>query len=344
MDILKRERIALEVIKTLKSKFDDFPEDATNNRNAPFHEAFLAAFKIKIEKYVTEVPIFISLASWMHGLNTSLGQSFFEHTAHILSDGEKLEFKDLLINPNQQTAINEIITALKNNSQNPNINNENQVLFNVTQNNLLSIQNFTADVYFEDNERIVAIELKTVKPNSGIFKGEKEKILYAKAGLKNKFPDKKIFYYLGFPFDPLNEQKCGFNKIRFFNYGVEFKKFFDPEEVLLADELWDFLSGEDNTMQTILEIINSISKPNFIENYNFIFEPKNIEVDKFKYKNILLEWFLFRELRIIDNYDIIQNVAERRKDIKRTFNQKLFGTDNKYKENRLNTLLALIDN
>ena len=78
MEDLKRERIALEVIKTLKSRFDNFPEDASDNRNAPFHEAFLKAFKMKIEEYVTDVPIFVSLASWMHGLNTSIGQSFLK--------------------------------------------------------------------------------------------------------------------------------------------------------------------------------------------------------------------------------------------------------------------------
>ena len=50
MNTLKKERIALEIIKTLKSRFDNFPEDASDNRNAPFHEAFLEAFKIISEK------------------------------------------------------------------------------------------------------------------------------------------------------------------------------------------------------------------------------------------------------------------------------------------------------
>ena len=88
----KKERIAFEVIKTLFSRFENFPEDASNNRNAPFHEAFLRAFSNKLNNRVSDIPFFISLSSWLHGLNTTLGQSFFESVAHILSDGYKREF------------------------------------------------------------------------------------------------------------------------------------------------------------------------------------------------------------------------------------------------------------
>jgi len=342
MDILKKERIALEVIKTLKSRFDSFPEDASDNRNAPFHEAFLEAFRVKIEKHVTDILIFVSLASWMHGLNTTLGQSFFENVAHLLCDGEKREFKGLLVNPSQQNVINEIITALKNRTKKPNLSIENAALFKNKKMPNRTIQNFTADVFYEEEEKIVAIELKTVKPNSGIFKSEKEKILYAKAGLKNKFPDKEILYYLGFPFDPLNENKCGFNKNRFFNYGIDFKKFFDPNEVLLADELWDFLSGERNTMQTILEVINSISSPDFMEKYEFINDYFNLHINPDRYKGILKEWFLSRDLKVAENLSRVLLISVERKDIKRVLKQNLFYVDGKHKENRINALLEVV--
>ena len=39
-----KQHIATEVIKTLYSQFNKFPEDANSNRNAPFHEAFVSAF------------------------------------------------------------------------------------------------------------------------------------------------------------------------------------------------------------------------------------------------------------------------------------------------------------
>ncbi len=301
MDVLKKEKIALEVIKTLKSKFDDFPEDATNNRNAPFHEAFLEAFKIKIERYVTDIPIFISLASWMHGLNTTLGQSFFENVAHILCDGEKRKFQNLFISKYQQSTISDIIASLKNKNRTPDLVKENKEIFNSSNDLVVEIPSFSADVYYEEWDKLVLIELKTVKPNSDIFKEQKYKFLHAKSALKSKFPAKNISFYLGFPFDPLNAEKCGYNKDRYFNYSVDFKKYFDPAEVLLADELWDFLSQEKGTMEEIILIINTLAKPDFMEKFNIINEPKNIDIRSSEYRNILLEWFLYRELKVVDN-------------------------------------------
>jgi len=58
------EKISIEVIKTLITRFESFPEDASNNRNAPFHEAFLNAFSDKLEGKVSDIPFFISLSSW----------------------------------------------------------------------------------------------------------------------------------------------------------------------------------------------------------------------------------------------------------------------------------------
>ena len=47
-----KEKISIEVIKTLVTRFNNFPEDAKNNRNAPFHEAFLKAFTDKLKNKV----------------------------------------------------------------------------------------------------------------------------------------------------------------------------------------------------------------------------------------------------------------------------------------------------
>lgn len=78
---------------------------------------------------------------------------------------------------------------------------------------------FSADVFIEDTNSITAIELKTVKPNSGEMKGEKHKILEGKAALFRKFPGKQIRFYIGFPFDPTvdkeKERITSFKKSRF---------------------------------------------------------------------------------------------------------------------------------
>ncbi len=313
----KTQLIALEVIRVLKTRFDNFPENSQENRNAPFHEAFLSAFKDKIEKYVDNVPYFISLASWLHGLNTTLGQSFFENVAHILSNGEKRTFKESKFTEKQQNAILEIITDLKNGQRKPNLEEENKLIFQ-TGGDLVNALDFTADVFIIEKDYIEAIELKSVRPNAGEMRGEKLKILSAKATLKFIFPEKEVRYFIGFPFDPLSDTPTGCDKEKFMVHLIEFEKYFAPEEVLLGGELWDRLSGEPNTMEKILNIINQIAKPDFLEKYEFVNNPQNFEKNKDKYLSILNEWFLFDEINIFEKYEKLKS------ENLRVMNQELF--------------------
>lgn len=307
----QKELIAVEVIRTLYNQFEKFPEDETNNRNAPFHEAFLKAFKEKLEDKVTSIPIFISLASWMHGLNTSLGQSFLEKTAHILCNGEKKEFTTkrrsvLKISQYQKHFIGNIITELTNGNRLPNLISENSEL--IANTNLeVDATDFTADVFFQDNTQVVCIELKTVKPNKGVFKVEKEKVLEAKIALKNLYPEKQIHYLLGFPFDPLSQTPTGYDKQRYMDYSVGFRKYFDENEFLLSSELWDFLSGEKNTMETIIEIINNIATTEFLTLFEYINNFENVETNKENYLKTLEKWYLFSNIEIVKNFDILKN-------------------------------------
>ena len=230
----KTEKIAWEVIKTLAIRFKKFPKDASQNRNAPFHKAFLNAFADKLEGKVPDIPFFISLSSWLHGLNTTLGQSFFENVAHALSDSEKKDFISnnnflLQVTDSQKSTIADIITELKNGTREPSLDREDTLLFSTMgQGNITPANNFTADVFIEDDTNIIAIELKTVKPNSGEMRGEKQKILEAKATLFQIFPGKRIKYYMGFPFDPTSDTPLGFDKIRFMDSIIGGTKYFAP--------------------------------------------------------------------------------------------------------------------
>ena len=219
IEIAKLEGIALEVIRVLYGRFENFPEDSADNRNAPFHEAFLKAFANKIsEKVERDIPYFISLSSWLHGLNTTLGQTFFENVAHILSDGGKREFTQakqagLSITSAQREIISTIVSDLKNNNRTPNMELEDVALEQVSRaGKNIEAQDFTVDNFVEGDTFIEAIELKTVRPNAGQMQSEKGKILSAKAALRKKYPDKKVSYYFGFPFDPWNNTSTGFDK------------------------------------------------------------------------------------------------------------------------------------
>jgi hypothetical protein len=336
LDTSKIQSIALEIIKTLASRFESFPTNATINRNAPFHEAFLNAFTDKFSGSVSSIPFFLSLSSWMHGLNTTLGQTFFEQTAHILADAQKKEFKGLLVSSAQQTEITNIITELKNGTRKPNLRAEESLIYtnNLPQNTLIA--NFTADCFYEDALQVVCIELKTVKPNSGIFKGEKEKILQAKAALKNLYPSKAIHYYLGFPFDPTATSPTGANKPQYMKYSVDFDKFFEPQEVLLAGELWDFLSDTPDTMQAILHLINKIAKPNFLTRMDYINDSKNI--DTLEFRQILSDWGLEDEIVIVNKWASLIAKSAADKKLQKMLNQSIF-TNGKYNERRRDVLI-----
>jgi hypothetical protein len=340
-----KEKISIEVIKTLVTRFDNFPEDAKNNRNAPFHEAFLKAFTDKLKNRVSDIPFFLSLSSWMQGLNTTLGQTFFENVAHHLSQGEKREYTskklgNLQILKTQKDSVNNIITNLSNSSNQPSMENENELLFINDNTQPVNAIDFSADVFVEDNEGIVAIELKSVKPNSGEMRGEKQKILEGKAALYKKFPEKEINFYIGFPFDPTSNQDTTYDKTRFLNSIINMTKYFAPNETLVASELWDFLSGEPNTMEQILEIINIISTTKFLEKYQVL---NNSDLrNKNRYMRILGEWNLYSEIELINNDNLLIEKIRTNKSLIRLYNQKPFNNKGVYNIDRYNHLINLI--
>lgn len=259
----KRERIA-EVIKDiLLRRYENFPLDAAGIRNAPFHKAILRAFETKLAPYNISTPQLVALASWLHGLNTSLG-SGYENLAHILSDGYKRQFTGaftLEVTDTQSYEIEQIIANLKNKGT-PNLITENQKLFSTQamQGARKPAMGFTADVFIESETEITAIEVKSVRPNSGEGRGEKQKILYGKAALKLKYPERNIRFLVGFPFDPTADTDIGYDKNRFVGHLIEFGKFFSVDEILLSGELWDYLSGESNTMGQLLGIAEETAR------------------------------------------------------------------------------------
>lgn len=348
MDDKIKQNIALETIKVLKSRMDSFPDTANMIRNAPFHKAFLRAFKSRLSSLHTDVDNIISISSWLHGFNTTLGQSFFENVANSLCDGEKRKFsgEEFKIYENQEIAIAEIMTNLKNGDTPPNVLKEDAILKENAHGKLITGTNFTVDCFFEDKNKIVAIELKSVRPNSGETRGEKQKILKAKAALRHyygKIPgcqDKKVYYYFGFPFDPTADTDTGYCEESFMNNMVEFSKFCAPNEILLADKLWSFLSGEANTMAQILNIICNISNDTFYQDFCFLCMPHVIEQDSQKYREIISRWHLTDEVAILDHWNEI--VAINDSQVKKQIYANIFKDNGELNTKRVEKLLSII--
>ncbi|MFW5990316.1 MAG: TdeIII family type II restriction endonuclease [Campylobacterales bacterium] len=346
MNNLTKQKIAIEVIKTLVSRFDNFPEDSLKNRNAPFHEAFLRAFENKLDGKVSDTPFLITLSSWLHGLNTTLGQQFFEKVAHILSGGDKKEFTsgrlgNLDITRKQSENASAIITSLSHQG-NPSLESENQILLQMDKSGLEKAMNLSADVFFEDDDSVTAIELKSVKPNSGEMKGEKHKILEGKARLFHRYPNKKIEFFVGFPFDPTapSSSPTSYDKNRFLDSIINMTKYFDADEVLLSSELWNKLSGEARTMEQILEIINNISAVDFYENFRFILESSNREDTK--YREILKKWHLYTEIELLDSVSVITRRINNDKKLKRLYAKSPMNSKGEYDFERFYQLKNLI--
>lgn len=336
----KKQLIAHEIIKVLKSRFDSYPDEGAITRNAPFHKAFLSAFTYKLHEIHTNIESVISMSSWMHGLNTTLGLSFFENTSHILCGGEKRTFKDNSIYKQQVNSINRLMTDLKNNIITPNVICEDEMIADNAYGDMQSVPNFTVDCFYEESDRIVAIELKSVRPNSGEIRGEKQKILFSKAALTIMYPNKKVYYYFGFPFDPLSDTDTGYDKARFMDSVIEFSKFCAPDEILIADELWSFLAEEDNTMAELLLLIKSIATMKFDKEIEYFYNPNYLKHDTCEYLQIARRWNLLDEIMIAGYIDMLSNTSE--KSVQRALNKCAFNANGEYNAYRAKILLEAI--
>ncbi len=115
-------------------------------------------------------------------------------------------------------------------------------------------------------------------------------------------------------------------------------KYLDPNEVLLAGELWDRLSGKTKTMEQILDIINSIATPEFMKQYNFLNDPLNVDRDRPRYGTLLNKWGLIQEAKIVENIDTIREVFKEKKRSPRQLNNSIFDSDARYKSDRYSIL------
>ena len=361
MDNEIQSRIAIETVSVLKKRFDAFPDENMRLRNMPFHLAFLKAFYGTASlKNDDDAIKFLNLSHWFHGLSTTLGQKYFEKIAHILSGGDKEVFKDYFLPLKVSEMISDIIVSLKNGNREPNMSDEKRILRNAISNggNIARGLNFTADVYIENNSEVIMIEMKTVKPNAGEMRGEKEKILNGLAYLMSLKPEKEVFFYLGFPFDPTQDknEKCGYDKDRFGKSIVEFRKYFSDNDYLIASELWDFLSGENDTMCKLLNIINAIATTEFLENYQFVNEFSFLNYNKLytkdavnyenfeKYLYVLNKWNIHTEIDVAEKVrEIAENKIEDklRKEFEKLIYKKMFVHSGNYNEDRYLEILKL---
>ena len=234
----------------------------------------------------------------------------------------------LTITYDKVAAIGDIMIDLKNGTQQPSLQREDNIIAANANGDIQDAPNFTADCFYETDTDVVAIELKSVRPNSGEMRGEKQKILVGKAVLRALYPNKNVKYIFGFPFDPTSDGDTTYDKARFLHYLVEAEKFVAHEDFLIADELWSFLASSNGAMQEMLDIINRIATPEFMDIYDKI---QDEHVDKREKRALLESWYQYSEVAIIDNVRYTTTNC-------RLYNQPIFKTDGGYNEKRLQLL------
>jgi hypothetical protein len=105
-------------------------------------------------------------------------------------------------------------------------------------------------------------------------------------------------------------------------------KYFAPEETLVANELWNFLSGQQNTMEEILDIINTISTTSFLDKFRLLAD--NTRRQTPEYISQLQEWNLFSEIELIENDSIITQQIANNAMLTRMYNKRPFDFKGNY--------------
>ena len=201
----------------------------------------------------------MALFSFIHSINTSLGQSIYEQIALLVS---KEYFKVCktqvivgdLIYKNSQNVIGEIINNLQTSDSIPDKNREFELIKSTLSGEKSSVKKTKVDLYLEDYENnIYCIDVKTAKPNKDGFIKLKQTLLeWTAISLVNK-PNYKIHCIIAIPYNPY--------------YPKDYERWtmkglFDiKKELKVAEEFWNFLSlNEEEVYNNLLDCFEEVGK------------------------------------------------------------------------------------
>jgi type II restriction enzyme len=186
----------------------------------------------------------MALFSFIHSLNTNFGTTIFEPIAIELA---KTNFKIIKkqaiagtqISESAQREIQNIIDELSAANIKPNKTDEIERIRKVCQTGKMHTVKLTKiDIYLEkESGEQFLFDLKTAKPNKGAFQEFKRTLLEWVAAILAQNPKVKINTSIAIPYNPYEPKPYS----RWTMAGM-----LDlANELKVADEFWDFLSGKD---------------------------------------------------------------------------------------------------
>ncbi len=225
----QRQMMIKEKIKDcMREKFQSYSPETSY---MPFHHRLLGKDRM-------------ALYSFIQSLNTTFGVSIYEPVAIALA-GERFKVAKTQVKPfNQisteaqrqiQTIINELVIGT---DREPNKSLETQEIREVCQTgNLETVKLTQVDVWLENYEgELFLFDLKTVKPNKSNFEKFKQTLLQWTAAELTRDPKAVVNTIIGFPYNPYEPEPYKRWTLKgMLDLGCE---------VLIAEELWDFLGGE----------------------------------------------------------------------------------------------------
>lgn len=225
----QRQKMIKEKIKdSMRAKFQSYKKPETNNM--PFHYRLLGKDRM-------------ALFSFIQSLNTTFGTSIYEPVAIALAR-ERFKVAKTQVKPFDKISseahqqIQQIMNELTRASREPNKSTEMEEIREVCQKGILNQVKLTkVDIWLENHEgELFLFDLKTVKPNKSDFEKFKQTLLEWTAAELAREPSAVVNAMIGLPYNPYEPEPYKRWTLR----GMLDLN----HQVLIAEELWDFLGGE----------------------------------------------------------------------------------------------------
>ncbi|MBW8011954.1 MAG: TdeIII family type II restriction endonuclease [Chloroflexi bacterium] len=219
------------IVKVLKDSIENkFKNYKPETKHMPFHYRLIGKDRM-------------ALFSFIHSLNTTFGTSIYEPVAIALAqdifiEKKKQEDPHTVVSSEAHGVIQNIIDGISVGDRTPDKIAELEEIRNASNLGRMNNVNLTKiDIWLKKRDGVIYfIDLKTVKPNVGGFQNMKRTLLEWAATEFAKNPDVQIKTMLGIPYNPYHPKPYQ----RWTMRGM-----FDlKEEILVAEELWDFIGGE----------------------------------------------------------------------------------------------------
>lgn len=223
----EKKYLVKEALKTsLTKKFETYHPET---ENMPFHYRLLGKDRM-------------ALFSFIQSLNTTFGTSIYEPVAKELAQGR---FKRVqtqadphnYISSDAQAVIQSIVDDISTTAREPDKEKElNEIRKVCSSGTLKFIKLRKIDVLVQDNnDNIFCMDIKTVKPNIGNFEDYKRMLLSWAGAEMARNPNINIQTIIAIPYNPYEPEP--------YNRWTMRGMFDLKKEILVAEELWDFLGG-----------------------------------------------------------------------------------------------------